>query len=209
MSQDNKLRDRRAATLVLASVGAFSLLVACQDEVMTAPPPPPRRATPVASASASATASAVASAGPPPFSEADFTASDKNRDPFHNYGELYAPKGVNANKNNDMSKLAVAARYALDELKLVAIVTGGTNPRAMFIDPSKKGWIVTLGQFVGRAETVKAAGAGSVEYDLNWKVDRIRANDVVFVRDTPGRTNVQAATRVITLRNESDDIVRR
>jgi type IV pilus assembly protein PilP len=191
-----KRRDLAAATSVLA---IFVGVAGCGDDVIKStgqPPPPPRRG-----AAASASASASASAPPIVFGEADFTTSDRNRDPFRGYPEIFV-------LDNDTKRTAqtqvIAKRFALDELKLVAIVTGGTNPRAMFIDPEGKGHIVTLGQLIGRSELVKAGGAGGAEYDLNWRVDRIREGDVVFVRENPGRANVPTATRVVALRPEGD-----
>ncbi len=189
---------------------AFLLLnavvfAACEDEIMAPAPPPPRRGV-VAVASATATASASAAA--PGLSEADFTRSDSNRDPFFSYANEIRP--VKDKEGGPKRVQALADRYSLDELKLVGIITGGTAPRAMFVDPLHQGWIVGLGQLLGRAEVVKTGGGGlGAEYELNWKVDRIRDNDVVFIRETPGRPNVPSATRVVPLRPEGPDNNRR
>ena len=91
-------------------------------------------------------------------------------------------------------------RYAIDELKLIGLVTRTDTPRAMLVDPSGKGWVVTKGQFIGRAEVVHAGGPGGVDYELNWRVDRIREGDLVLVREDPAHTDVPPATRVIALR---------
>lgn len=193
-----KKRDLAAAGAVL---GIFVGVAGCGDDVVksTGQPtaPPPRRGA------ASASASGSSSAAPVVFGEADFTTSDRNRDPFRGYPEIFV-LDTNDNKRTAQTQV-VAKRFALDELKLVAIVTGGTNPRAMFIDPEGKGHIVTLGQLIGRSELVKAGGAGGAEYDLNWRVDRIREGDVVFVRENPGRANVPTATRVVALRPEGSE----
>ena len=37
--------------------------------------------------------------------------------------------------------------------------------------------MVTKGQFIGRPEVVHAGGPGGVDYELNWRVDRIREGD--------------------------------
>lgn len=187
---------------------ATAILVACGGNsgptnqfTETAPPPPPRRGV---QASLSAALSASSSATAAPLSEGDFTPSDRNRDPFRSYVELFI-KNQPTSTDKVRSQQVVADRFALDELKLVGIITGSTNPRAMFIDPEGKGWIVSLGQLVGRAESVKANGTNGAEYDLNWKVDRIRDGDVVFVRETPGRANVPGTTRVIALRTDNNE----
>jgi type IV pilus assembly protein PilP len=196
---------RLPSALVVLVLHTVVALLACEDEVMTGsptPPPPARR--PIASASAAA--SAASSATVPTLSEADFTRSDSNRDPFASYAELLKPAKEEVTR---IRTQALADRFALNELKLVGIVTGGTAPRAMFLDPEGKGWIVGLGQLLGRAETVKTGGSLSAEYELTWKVDRIRENDVVFIRETPGRPNVPSATRVVSLHTEENESRRR
>ena len=47
----------------------------------------------------------------------------------------------------------VLDQYSLDELKLVGIVTRVRPERALIIDPTGKGHIVTRGQFVGRGSS--------------------------------------------------------
>ncbi|MCC6645138.1 MAG: pilus assembly protein PilP [Polyangiaceae bacterium] len=186
--------------LLVASVFAVPAVVAGCDDEVTQAPPPPRGAAAVAVASASASASASAGRV---FAEGDFTPSDRNRDPFRDYPELFTgDQGRGGGPGRGQQKI-IAERFALDELKLVGIVTGGTQARAMFVDPERVGHIITVGQLVGRSELVKAGGVTGPEYDLNWKVERIREKDVVFVRDNPGR-NVATATRVVALRPEGD-----
>ncbi len=191
-------RSARSLSLIAAVFAVPAIIVGCDDDVVQAPPPPRGAAAAVVSASASASASVGRS-----FAEADFTPSDRNRDPFRDYPELFTgDQGRGGGAGRSQQKI-VAERFALDELKLVGIVTGGTQARAMFVDPERVGHIITVGQLVGRSELVKAGGVTGPEYDLNWKVERIREKDVVFVRDNPGR-NVATATRVVALRPEGD-----
>ena len=190
----------RALRAALTTVALAGLLVACGSKPTTTtndlPPPPPRRLAPVASASTSVSAPKLE------LTEGDFTPSDQNRDPFRGYAEIFAAQ--NTKKSAAQQKI-VADRYALDELKLVAVVTGNTASRAMFVDPSGKGHVVTRGELVGRSESVRATAQKGVQsYEASWKVDRIREGDVVFVREDPERPNVAAATRVIALRPEGD-----
>lgn len=199
----NDIRNARSRSALALVVLAAAAAAGCEEEVVrSSGAPPPRRGAAVASASASASATTP----PRVFTEADFTPSDRNRDPFRGYPELFV---ANTKDPVNIQQRVIADRFALDELKLVAIVTGSTNARAMFVDPDGKGWIITVGQLIGRRELVKAGGAAGAEYDLNWKVDRIREGDVVFVRDNPGRANVPAATRVIALRPEGDNATRK
>ena len=74
----------------------------------------------------------------------------------------------------------ILSQYALDELKLIGIVTRVEPAKAMLVDPSGKGFVVQRGQFVGRADVVQAAGASGTVYEINWRVDRIRSSDVVL-----------------------------
>ncbi len=85
--------------------------------------------------------------------------------------------------------------YTVDELRLVAVVTGDGEARAMLVDPDGLGLIVTPGSQVGRAE-VTAAGASA------WRVDRIRGGKVVLVRDHFTADVGQPATRVLALHHD-------
>ena len=60
------------------------------------------------------------------------------------------------------------------------------------------------GQFVGRSEVVQG-GASGADYEINWRIDRIRDTDIVLVREDPANPDVPSATRVILLR--PDDVV--
>jgi type IV pilus assembly protein PilP len=74
----------------------------------------------------------------------------------------------------------------------------------MLIDPTKTGHVVHEGQFVGRSEVVQGGTSGA-EYEINWRVDRIRDTDIVLVREDPANPDVPTATRVIPLR--PDDVL--
>ena len=66
------------------------------------------------------------------------------------------------------------------------------------------GHVVHEGQFVGRSEVVQGGTSGA-EYEINWRVDRIRDTDIVLVREDPANPDVPTATRVIPLR--PDDVL--
>ncbi|HVJ91001.1 MAG TPA: hypothetical protein VM580_14455, partial [Labilithrix sp.] len=99
------------------------------------------------------------------FSENDFTESDRNRDPFRPYSTVVGPE---TKKLAQVQKDVVLSQFSLDELKLVAIVTGGDYPRAMLIDPGGKGWVIKRGDWVGRPEVVHVGGANGADYQINW-----------------------------------------
>ena len=170
----------------------------------SAPPPPPPGAAPPPKPAAVASASASLSALPAlNINDSDFTESDTSRDPFHVFVQAVKPVAE--------SKLApqyqvLLEKYSVDELKLVAIISSGEGPRAMFIDPTGKGHTIQRGLHIGRGELVKL-GAGAVSsYPLHWKVDRIRPNEVVLVREDTLHPEVQPTYRQIFLHAETEKI---
>lgn len=139
---------------------------------------------------------------PPPLAfPIDFNDSARTRDPFLSYAREFAEE---AKKRVRSQREVVLDQYALDELKLAGLVTGIRPARAMLIDPTKKGHVVHEGQFVGRSEVVQG-GATGADYEINWRVDRIRDSDIVLVREDPANPDVPSATRVIPLR--PDDVL--
>ena len=186
----------RAPFLAIAVAACVApLAVACSDSKPPPPPPPPARTAPVASASASALPPELKG---PEYTENDFVESDRNRDPFRSF--VVQNQAVNKQALNQ--RKVELAQYSIDELKLVAIVQGGDKARAMFVDPTGKGTVVYKGTFVCRSEVVHIGGSNGPEYQLNWRVDRIREGDVVLVREDPSHPDVPTATRVIPLRPE-------
>ena len=101
--------------------------------------------------------------------------------------------------------IVVLPQFSIDELKLVAIVTGGDYPRAMVIDPGGKGWVLKRGDFVGRPEIVHIGGANGADYQLTWRVDKVRAGDLVLLREDPAQPGIPPASRVVTLHPEQQE----
>ena len=131
------------------------------------------------------------------FREDDFAETDHSRDPFRSFAKLFSEQGKMRVRSQ---RQVLLDHYAIDDLKLIGLVTNTDTPRAMLVDPTGRGWVVTKGQFICRPEIVHAAGPGGVDYELNWKIDRIREGDLVLVREDPAHTDMPATTRVITLR---------
>ena len=189
-----RLRDALRGGAVASSLSLCA--VACGNATSVAPPPP-NRVVPAASASAPGLPQELKG---PEYTEVDFVESDHNRDPFRSF----------LVQNQTPSKQAVnqrrveLAQYSLDELKLVAIVTGAEQPSAMFVDPNGKGTVVYKGTFVCRAEVVHIGASNGPEYQLNWRVDRIRPADVVLIREDPAQPAIPPATRVVPLHPEAD-----
>lgn len=193
------MRSRTAAASSLASFSVALLFLggACSTPVSTSPAGPAETATAAPTASASATLPEVRG---PEYSENDFVESDRNRDPFRSFLVQATPISKTALNQRKIE----LAQYSIDELKLVAIVTGGDQARAMFVDPTGKGTVVYKGSFVCRPEVVHIGGSNGPEYQLNWRVDRIREGDVVLIREDPAQPAIPAATRVIPLHPETE-----
>lgn len=212
-------QTRGHAKPVLATLASIllpvTLFAGCGDD----PPPPPKPVasaapapqgsaptTPAAGAPApagSGRAGAAASASANPlaelpervFTESDFAETDKNRDPFRGFASVFAQQ---ARGKTNIQRQVVVDRYALDELKLAGVITRA-EPRALFIDPNNVGWVIHTGDYVGKPEIVRAGGAAGIDVAINWRVDRIRDGDVVFVREDPAHPEIAPITRVVPL----------
>lgn len=128
---------------------------------------------------------------PAPIDESALVESERSRDPFRVYAVPPAPPP-------DDVRPRKSKRWSIEQLKLVGLVTSTREPRAMLLDPSGKGWIVSTGDIVGRVETVPA-GVG--DRRVSWRVDRIRESEVVLVRDDSPAAGDAATTRVLALRH--------
>jgi type IV pilus assembly protein PilP len=191
---------------LLTATGLVAFATGCSaDKVLEAANTGSTSAAPTAAPTA-APAPALTAApaiGKVDFAENDFVESDRNRDPFRSFAAIFAPEP--SKKLTSQQLAVILPQYSLDELKLVAIVTGGDFPRAMVIDPNGKGWVLKRGNWVGRPEIVHTGGANGADYQLNWRVDKVRDGDVVFSREDPANPAVPPASRVITLHPESEN----
>jgi type IV pilus assembly protein PilP len=192
--------DRRRAFVLASLPLAVGFFWACSSDA-PAPSPFADAGPPAAPVRGpSAVAPGPSASAPLPkveFREDDFAETEHSRDPFRSFAKLFADQGKMRVKSQ---RQVLLDHYAVDDLKLIGLVTNTDVPRAMLVDPTGRGWVVTKGQFICRPEVVHAAGPGGVDYELNWKIERIREGDLVLVREDPAHTDVPAATRVISLR---------
>jgi Tfp pilus assembly protein PilP len=78
----------------------------------------------------------------------DFVENDDvNRDPFHSYLRLFVDKGTTRTQKIP----AVFEKLGLEELALIAIITGDSAPRAMFRDPTGLGETVKKGDYISKS----------------------------------------------------------
>ena len=135
------------------------------------------------------------------FNDSDFTESDTSRDPFHNFAKLFAPTAASISAPQ---YAVVLDKYSVDELKLVAIVKSNDGMRAMFVDPQGKGWVVTRGMHIGKGEIVRLGTGITSAYPLFWKVDQIKDDSVVLVREDALHPEVPPTYREIPLHIEGE-----
>jgi type IV pilus assembly protein PilP len=196
-------RRTRNSLVALAAVPfALAAFAACSGTPTTGAPADggaPKAAAATTRGPAAAAAAPTSSVPLPKvdFREEDFSETEHGRDPFRSFAKLFSDQGKTRIKSQ---RQVLLDHFAIDDLKLIALVTRTETPRAMLVDPSGRGWVVTKGQFIGRAEVVHAGGPGGVDYELNWRVDRIREGDLVLVREDPAHADVPPSTKVIALR---------
>jgi type IV pilus assembly protein PilP len=190
---------------LVLSIGSLALLAGCGDD----PPPAAVNPTPAAASPAPPAPAGPAPApkdttSPPKFDvvESEFTESERSRDPFRSYLDIFKEENKGAAKSQ---REVVLSQFAIDELRLIGIVTRAEPAKAMLVDPGGTGYVVQRGQFVGKPDIVQAAGRTGASYEINWRVDRIRAGDIVLIREDPANPDVPSATRVIPLRPEGAD----
>ncbi len=81
--------------------------------------------------------------------EEDFAENDdSNRDPFRSYLETWIERGP---KVTTSVVSAIFAKYSLEELTLIAVISGDANPRAMFRDPTGLGQTVKRGDYLSKS----------------------------------------------------------
>jgi Tfp pilus assembly protein PilP len=121
----------------------------------TATPPTAATATPPAAAptaaptGADALAQRLAVLRRKVLREEDFAETeDTNRDPFRSYLDTWIERGP---KVSTSVISAICAKYALEELTLIAVISGDANPRAMFRDPTGLGQTVKRGDYISKS----------------------------------------------------------
>jgi type IV pilus assembly protein PilP len=187
------LRFRRALGVLLA---ALALSFGCDDVERSQGRGGGGRggAKPKAAAAAAATESSR-SLEALVFKDDDFVESLRNRDPFRSY-----TTAMRADAPDEIQRRVVMPTTAIEEMRLIAIVTGMPQPKAMLVDPRGTGYTVQRGDYVGRPKIIQATG--SVSMTLNWRVDRIRDNEVVLTQQDPSDPTRSALTKIIALNEE-------
>jgi len=164
----------------MVSIVPTLLVVSCDDPPLTPPagtPPPAvqRRPSPPPAKQKKEPAR-------PELTDGDFVESSASRDPFRSFLGEFKTSGP---RRTVVQRKVILPRYGLDELKLIAVVTGGAvRARAMFRDPTG------LGVTVKRGDRISKSSA---------KVKRILRHSVVMEVEERSEDTQQAAERVIEL----------
>jgi type IV pilus assembly protein PilP len=124
--------------LLTVLVAATLVAAACGEKKAAAPKPAP---------SAVAKAAAAPAAPAAPASDADVAYSSVGkRDPFKSFlGDLRASTGAVATRCS-----TPLGRFELDQLRLVAVITGLADPLAMVEAPTGVGYAVRKGACIGK-----------------------------------------------------------
>ncbi|MGB8331755.1 MAG: pilus assembly protein PilP [Polyangiales bacterium] len=129
------------------------------------------------------------------YNDDDFAELDtQNRDPFRSYARAFKAQAA-----GPAQRRVLLPSTSLDEMNLIAIVTGIETPRAMLTDTSQVGHVIRRGDYIGRPEVVQTGGSEGMPVTLNWRVDRIRPGSVVLTREDPSSPDKPPLTRVMPL----------
>lgn len=132
------------------------------------------------------------------FEDDDFVEAETNRDPFRSYAQMFVARPT----REPVQREVVMPNTSIEEMRLIAIVSGLANPSAMLVDRDGTGYTVQRGDYLGRAEVVQTGGEAAVPITLNWRVDRIRPGEVVVTREDPTAPNRPPLTRVLPLHDD-------
>jgi len=142
-------RSKLVALLLLVG-----LALAPEPEIARAAPPKPPPAPPPPTGAAAAAAEALqqrlAILRRKVLRDEDFNETDDaNRDPFHSFLGIFTDRGPRAAVQQVVP--AIFGKFALEELTLIAVITGDANPRAMFRDPSGLGQVIKRGDYLSKS----------------------------------------------------------
>lgn len=200
--RETQLRSLSTAARAIALVAAL-LGTACESETITvgthAPTPPtPTSPTPAPAPEPSALVDVDAGAAPLVMTDRDFVEADSNRDPFRSYANAFVARPAAEVVQIDI----IMQDTAVDDIGVIAIISGVANPTAMLTDAHGVGHTVQRGDHVGRPEVVTAGEDEGIAVTLVWRVDRIRAGEVVLTREDPTAPDRPPLTRVLALHED-------
>jgi type IV pilus assembly protein PilP len=188
-------------------VVALLAMLGCDDPVVVSnnvptpgvpsPSPAPAPAAPVEMPSEDAGVEAAAIH----YDDDAFVEVDvQNRDPFRSFAKAFRTRAVAVPQRTVLMPMT-----SIEEMRLVAIISGVAQPRAMLLDPRGVGHVVKRGDYLGRPEVLQTGGAESMPVTLNWRVARIRPGELVLTREDPTAPDRPPLTRSLPLYEEGED----
>lgn len=127
-------------------IGAAAvLLLACGEEEAAIQPTKPSEASPSTEQKVAAEQPRAEAEQAPPKPQYSYSPVGK-RDPFRSYLADLAE----SSKEEKKRKLEETERYELDQFRLVGIIHGTAQPRALVEDPTGKGHTLRIGSRIGR-----------------------------------------------------------
>lgn len=135
------------------------------------------------------------------YRDSDFVEVDiTNRDPFRSYARIFKVRNVRAPQRR-----VLLPTVSVDEMHLIAIISGVAQPRAMVRDPEGVGHVIKRGDYIGRPEVIQTGGAEGMPVTLNWRVDRIRPNELILTREDPTAPDRPPLRRIIPLHEDANN----
>ncbi|MDD5307845.1 MAG: hypothetical protein PHU25_11045 [Deltaproteobacteria bacterium] len=137
----------------------------------------------------------------PRLAESDFIESGKHRDPFRPFLDVIMQQ---EESNKGVQREIKLKEYDVSELRLVAIITNIGDPRGMVVTPGGEGFVLKIGDYVGKADWIDRGGTGGEKIQVNWRVSRIHGSGkeeergIYLVRDDP-TTKATDVTRFLPL----------
>ena len=184
------LISRTAPRMVLAVLGTS--LWACGDSAPASQRGYGGTAAPHGAVAATASGEKAKEAEALVFKDEDFVESISNRDPFRIYTTVFRSEDT-----GEIQREVVMPSTAVEDMRLIAIITGLARPKAMMVDTTGVGYVVERGDYLGRPKVIQAAG--SVALAFNWRVDRIRDNELVLTQPDPSDPSRVGVTKIIEL----------
>jgi Tfp pilus assembly protein PilP len=134
------------------------------------------------------------------FKDDDFVESERHRDPFRSFALGPRNGGKNTEPMAENQRRVIMPETNVEDMKLIAVISGLTRPKAMLTDTHNVGYVVQRGDYVGRPKVFQTTG--SVAMTLNWRVERIRDNEVVLTRQDPSEQGRPPLSRIISMHDE-------
>jgi Tfp pilus assembly protein PilP len=136
----------------LACLWVGALLAPLADTALAAPhaPAPAPAPNPAANTAKDALQQRLSILRRKVLRDEDFNETDEsNRDPFRTFLGIFSEGRTRATVAQSVP--SIFGKFALEELTLIAVISGDANPRAMFRDPTGLGQVIKRGDYVSKS----------------------------------------------------------